>query len=640
MRTVALWRFDEPAGAPAYDAGGIVGPLIDDTGLDYPDKDGVALLILDGTGLQGADIVSGDTLLTRDCTIQAIITIDPSGIIAANTSTTGTIYARGKGTGAAEYVSLALQIDVINETAGLVSVRALWQTTAGVTKIQDGAHFLVGDSDRWLLLTMTRRWVSSTEVVLRYYLGDQRIGEAISVDGDIGGGTTGTTSIGARFSGVWDEFFGGGRIDDLKLTDYEMSQEEIEATYLRLSLFEADGYRQMRDALPRGFPISSDPTKEPLGEIRHLGASVGFVDAQTENFRRNFLPDRAYDPVLAEWEAVTKEPARPGDSLDTRRARVVAHFRRHAGSSPPGVEEVLTEILDVADGSQLEQLSFDNTIRDDFSAGVLQPERWLYSIPAGAGAWSITSGSLKVRCAAGSALTWDGSTRSEASALLPVDALPSDAAIATLPATQYGVDLLAKLNPTTSFPDGSEAGIWLYDFAGGGAFFFGLRRVGAAYQIGHQRYVNGVASEAWVVDFVSANVVHWLLLRQQPGATRKYTVSWSTTGPTTGYSSVVDLAWTPGPGWMGLYHRTTAALGADSDVRFDDVAMRVRHGKRPNFWYVFRDPALGGSPDYVGAQGVVRALKQAHTHAYVITSKSLLCDDPSSVCDGGPMGGL
>jgi len=56
-------------------------------------------------------------------------------------------------------------------------------------------------------------------------------------------------------------------------------------------------------------------------------------------------------------------------------------------------------------------------------------------------------------------------------------------------------------------------------------------------------------------------------------------------------------------------------------------------------WYVYRNPALGGSPDMAGARAVIERMKPAHTYGGLCESTSLLCDTQYNYCDETPIGG-
>jgi hypothetical protein len=144
--------------------------------------------------VDGQDLVPGATLATRDVTVRALVAWDIAGQAASGQP--GTILARGKGGAPAEFASYGLELRVVNAAIAIGELRLWWQDTAGNVKTQLGGQFVAPGPGAFLMLTAVRHWVSSSQVEVRYYVGDQRIGDLVSADGDIGGGTTGTFCVG------------------------------------------------------------------------------------------------------------------------------------------------------------------------------------------------------------------------------------------------------------------------------------------------------------------------------------------------------------------------------------------------------------------------------------------------------------
>lgn len=55
-------------------------------------------------------------------------------------------------------------------------------------------------------------------------------------------------------------------------------------------------------------------------------------------------------------------------------------------------------------------------------------------------------------------------------------------------------------------------------------------------------------------------------------------------------------------------------------------------------YYIFRDPALGGSWDVAGAQALVTAIEHSHTKGKVIESRTFKCNNQYSLCDRDLLG--
>lgn len=580
-----------------------------------------------GHGLQATDRVSGSTLHTRDVTVQAILQWDLAGQVAHGNP--GTILARGKGTAAAEYVAYGLEIRVVNAAALIGEVRWLWHTVAGVLKTQVGGHFQA--STGFVLLTATRRWVSTAEVVLRYYLADELLAEIVSGDGDIGGGTTGTMAIGSRqVGGAYARFFAGA-IDELRVIDRELTAEEIKATWDRIAVHQPRARGLVLDLHPPGFPMPDNPAARVRKESAVWGDVFGYAAAQAENVRANVMPDRAYGDILARWEAITKQAPKLGDSTDIRRARVLGRLAQHAGIAIEGLDAALAPLVDT-DVANLEIMAFDQTITDAFAA--LATQRW-WAEPAAD--WTILSGELRAQNTAGAVdLSLSASVRNWKFCLT------------SMGGGGRGAKLIAKLTPTT-LPANCEVGIVFGDIAAGNVFLYGLGFDGATYEVYTEPF------RAWVSQghvsrssFGAAKPTPlWLMLSQtgsiaygeQPTLTDMI-ASWSTTSGIAGFAASPNIAHPSVAHWAGLYMRSFGGTSPNADARFDDLIMRAPCGDRSFQLYAFRDPGLAGRPDLVGANNIIRGLRQAHTNAAVITNKSTLCDDASTPCDMGPMGGF
>jgi hypothetical protein len=394
--------------------------------------------------------------------------------------------------------------------------------------------------------------------------------------------------------------------------------------------------------LPPGAPISNDPGSRIQKLLRIAGHAVGYAAAQAENARRNLLPDRAYGPALAEWEQSVGEAPAAADSVQKRRKRLVSHLSQRAGCSIPGVNATVDDLLAIAP-SQLQVLAFDNTQREDWSAG-LRIERWRADPPA---QWSIASGALRVQAASGADLRFGtdaaGATRRTwYTCLSSVDATPG-----WLPGAP-SCNVLLRVTPTT-LPSGAEVGLVFWDWARLNAFLVGVRNTSGTIQVISERFLRGV-SQGVTVHATTSLTPHWLQLTQNTSALihdttgeslQPHTVKWSTTSATTGFSSASGVPFSYCVNWIGMYARSTAAsLATALDARFDDVAIRSNRGTRPFWWFLYRDPSLLGSPDLLGAQRAADRLKQAHTKVYVTTSRSVVCDVAGAGCDTAPMGGF
>lgn len=364
MDPKVFFRFDEASDEMRpRDAAGSLDDLLDNGALKMPPLvDGIVGMARkfessETTGLTATDLVPGSTLFNRDCTVRAIVRIpDLAAMLAAGTNT---LIVRGKGDSAAEYAAYGIELRVVNLGGLIVEVRWIWHDAAGALKTQLGGHFAV-DPLGFFMLTATRRWVSSTEVRLRYYFGDVRINEVTSVDGSIGGGTTAETAIGARWTGAAYANLLCAEVDEIQVYDRVLSHEEIRATWDRITVQQPRGHRLLVELHDPGFPLNPNQTSRQAKETRLWGYALGYATAQAENIRNNIHPDRAYGRVLERWEAMSGAVAKPGDDIDTRRARAVAYLRARQGESIPGLQTLIEELV-ATDAGNLEFLAFQNS---------------------------------------------------------------------------------------------------------------------------------------------------------------------------------------------------------------------------------------------------------------------------------------
>lgn len=636
QRTLVLLRLDEtPTAVAPSDSMGSLGDFAVSPGDVMPEVvdafTGRGRQFVNTGGMRAYDVVPGSSLATRDASVQAIISWDFD--TQSSLGLIGSIVVRGVGAPAAEYVSYGIELRVIDAALRIGEVRWWWQTTAGVVKSQIGAHFVAPAFGSYMMITATRHWVSSSRVELAYFIGGEVIGEVISSDGDIGGGTTGAFQVGYRHNlGVpvtVDPMM--GIIDELRVLNYPITVEEAAATWDRMSKFQPRGYTAIKQLFQTRAPISDDPGSSVQKLFRVVGHAIGYAQAQIENMRQNVMPDRAYGSVLQRWERITGEPPKPVDTVDARRRRVVSHLRQRAGVSIPGVRAALGELLQIAQ-SQIEVYGYDATILDDMLTA--RPSRWWFRNVSGLnGIWLQQAYGKQASMAIGIDIS-DTNSEGPRCCVMSIDALT-------------GVVFQGKRTNIGNLPDGGETGVIGWDFENGHRINFGIRNTAGSYQIVYQKHEYGVPTAA-VLGAVVGNVPIWFRMTFRglgdtiiPVHSTSVTLEYSVTGPTSGFVvAVADYQVRKGLAWMGFYARstTTALTGVIADY-FDDARVRIPYGSRALQGYVYRDPALAGSPDLIAGNRVIRTLKQAHTAMTVISDLELKCDDASTVCDEAPMGG-
>lgn len=625
MRTVLFLGFDEAQTIAPSDRVGTLGDLGIQSGLQPALKvegwtgGGRSFTPANQHGFLAADNDGEDSLLTRDVTIQAIVSLNMG-------AATGplTLICRGIDGSASEYYAYGIELEA-GVTAGDVVVRWFWADQAGVLKTQAGTIFTSPGDGKPFLLTATRRWESTTRVVCRYYAADKLLAEQVSTDGSIGGGTTGHTSIGARkTAGTWARYF-SGTIEQLAVMDFEISLEEIEARWRRLTVHQPEGVARFRAMSPPGAPWSRDPSSIIGRQIKVWG-QLGGLGAAVAEETRNLLPDRAYSETLERWERLAGLSPRPLDSLDTRRVRVLAMMQRENGYSLPILRSVLAPLFD-QDPSAVEILEFTNRIYEPF--GDLKPERWTAE-NVGSSSWTIVAGKLRLFVGVGDTI-------------LPTSRfhLRTGLQSARRGAVANGEGTLAeiKIDSVPSWPTATNliAGLYWYEFLTGDKLWIGVTKIGADWVLAHRRLVGGVLSALTSIATLGASPTVYVrsIRTASPTSMR---VEYSTTSFAAGISSTT-ITCPPNPSYAGVSASADTALTTTTlEVLLDDFTNISPSSTRPFNWYAYRPPSLPGAPDLSGARTLVSRYKPAHTHAAVIDTKSFICG--ASLLGDGPLGGF
>lgn len=577
------------------------------------------------SGYVTTDRDPGSTLLTRDMTIQIVCGFNMTNQIAYGTP--GQIVKRGKGFnwGAPEIMSYAVNSSHVGVPAGDCKLSWEWETVGGALRTQTGVVFTPPLPGKFTMITLTRRWISPTSVLLRYYAGDKLLGEVASADGDIGGSILGSTGIGSvgQGGGVgYGRTFAMGIIDELMILDRELCLEEIEATWLRITKYQPLGVQLFLEMHDPGFPMSSESSSDIQLDTRMMGQTLGYGAAAIENLRANFLPGRSYGEVLDQWEEVVRPTQQPTQDFDTRRARVLARFRQRRGISIPGIGDALEGLIGAATVDDLEFIAFSNTVSDSFST--LDLLRWDV-VPVGS--WTAVAGAARASPAAGT-YAFSGTPFS---GWLTANTVVSN---------DFGAHMIAKVAMTT--PQANlEAGIYLGNRARNSYYLFGLRDTAGVFNLITERILNGV-SIGGAAALIGANPPNlWLQLHNVVTTfTNQWVADYSLTGPGIGMTNVEAVTFGGLlPTEAGMYVRSIGAIAGAGQVDVDDFLLRTPFGTAPTNAYVLLDQALGFSPDTLGAQAVIAAIKHAFTHGTFITRRELICDDAASGCDLGPLGG-
>lgn len=615
--TIILLHFDEPSGISPADELGNLDDLGVEPGIVAPDVVqswcgvGRRFLQAETNGLIAADVSSNGTLLPRDASVQALISLT-----LASAAGPQTIIARGVNDGSLpERYAYGLELEEQAGNPGFVEVRWFWSDAAGtVITAPPGVFRHAGDGAE-ILITATRRWEASGTVVVRYYV-DSRLIADLRISSSIGGGFTGTTTIGARKSGgVWDRYL-NGMIDELAVLDYELSADEIAATWQRLTVHQPAGYETFRGLAPPGVGWFDNPSSDIARRAKVVGQAIGLFVAGVEEFRSTFLPGTCSAWLLPRWEHLYAMSPMPLDSLDVRRARVLARMAAEESYSIPALQAAFSVLFGL-DPDQVGILEVSNEWTDSFDA--LADERWS---PGATAAWSIASGELEF----------------DAPAAVDIDIEPtlSSCYLRTpLDRTDVGpIWFGAKLVDFTGLPSGSFVGLALHRRVGNRTLWFGVHNNGATIDLVTTEGVYGVFGALTVLATIASGPL-WLRVNLEPADDADptdatpvpITLSWSVTGPSSGFTDHNGTAY-PWYDLAGFGAFTTSTPGAPIAARFDDAHVLVRNGLAPFVWFAYRDPALAGSYDLINSNTLGRKVSPAHMLGAACASKHLLVGDP------------
>lgn len=620
--TIILFPFVEPDEVYPTDQTGALAdleaaatnlPLVDTTGAWASTR---TRAFTTGRAFVAADVDAGSSLLQRDVTVQAIIAVDTS----AFTTGVGTLICRGIDGSAAEYYAYGVDIAAIG--GGVYGVGCFWMNGAGTLFTHTPVQFTAPGDGVPFLLTVTRRWDASDDQTVRVYVGDILL-EEVACSSEVGGGTTGQTSIGARRAvSTWGNYFQGW-IDELKVTNHEMSHEEVRAVWRRLTEHQPNGVATLRALSPPGAPFLAPGEDSDIGRlIKVAGQAVGLAASKAHELLDTHLPNLAYADTIGRWERLVGLASGLRTALDTRRTRVVGLLERENGYSPAKVKDALAGAFDLSFGD-VDLIEFSPTITDGFDT--LEDERWFAEPTA---AWSIVSNTLQLSLAISSDIRFDPAAAwSPCHLRTPVD--NDEDLIVQVKLSTYWANL-----PTTAI-----VGLFLYNRVTNDALWFGVKNDGGTRKLGWVQLKSGVLGAFTTLVNPSTDAAYYLRIVRNV-VVGSYSLYYSTTdfvtGTSVGITGAIENVTNVGMAAMA----TASALAAALTATFDDFLVRTPQGGRAFHWYAYRDLLLSGSPDMFAADGIIKTIKPAHTYAHAITSMSLLCDDDGSVCDGGPMGGI
>jgi hypothetical protein len=625
MRTAALICFNEGHDwERATDEAGNLAPLFVPAGLVVPSSvDGVvgrARAFAPTQGFHALEAVGNSTRLLRDVTLEAIAFIPW-------TTTNGTyrLVTRGKGTSSGERELYGLQVVVTGApSAPVVKIQMRWQVSSGAAAAVLAAT--VQPPTGWLYIAAVRRWVSTSDVQVDYYLNGEWAGQVTSTDGDITDGEEGTMMIGCDAAAGMPA---GSLIDDLRVTREVRTAEEIRQVFRRAFVFPGYGYELIRSLQPPGDSWAQSHESNIQRLFAVAGDALAGAWSLAAQMLDDYLPDRAW-AFLDRWEGVTRLQPKANDSIAQRRLRVVTFMRKVHGYTRDKILDGLVDLLDVASTADLLFIENHNTWRDNFNPGTGFPDpRWTQEADIADGqAISIAGTRVDLYAPIASDASWTAALR------VPV-------ALRTTIESGRGAEICANVYAFAPTADGQATGVFVWNQVTGDAHLFGFKRLTGVVTLYHGTIVAGVYTE--VAGIARPAGTNWLLRlkdRENGLADLEYQVDASDFDA--GWiSAFADVPTIENAQWTGVYlSDDTAPTTANGGAGYDAFRYFTPYGRVPFQWFIYRDPALGGAPDFGAADQLIARVKPAHTQGAIIEQLTgALYDTTGSTFDRAPYGG-
>ncbi len=562
-------------------------------------------------GLKGVDqVVAGvtdHTLLLRDVTVRAFIDYKIENHINGDV---GVVCVRGGDTGTdPERELYGLEIERVD--ANNLILRGRWQDKIGTQAVLAGAAFLKPAG--FFHVAVTRRWNTTTDILVRYYVNDALIGqETIAAAGDIGEGVGGTLVVGRRRLGAASTDFLplDTVIDHISIEGDEMSAEELRSDYRRQALHFVEGGALLRAYIPPGDTWNPNPDSLVQRWIAAEGDGIGDGLAETNRLRDDFLPDRAYGTALARWEFITGLAPGPSDSVQDRRDRVLGFLRKILGFSVENIKTALEPLFGL-DAADIEIVEYDALRTDDFATDDIgaPPSRiWITEI--GVGSIAIAAGVCAVSLEHIKPGEWfQGAAVPHRKASLSArqGEEPNRAALITELSSIVTADTPALIGHCWITPEKDV--MWL-----------GLRQTVIGRELASFSVVGGVASGFTTLLNPFVTDPFFLFTSYLGNGRYNFRHAVAAGGP---YSGDISIAGPSAPRYVGFgaVHQALNGAGGTMSADFDDAQIYEPEGLRGLGWQAFRDPGLPGEFSIENAQLQLDKQAPAHTEACAVIEK-------------------
>lgn len=554
--------------------------------------------------------VTDHTRLVRDVTIRAFIDWKIENQLNGNT---GVVCVRGKSITGSDPERQLYGLELERIDANNLRMRARWQDRTGNQAVLAGAAFLKPAG--FFHVAVTRRWNTTSDVLVRYYVNDQLIGsETIVNTNDIGEGFGGTLIIGARNSSNPAVGFTAfmpidSVIDHISIEADEMSAEELRTDYRRQALHFVEGGALLRAYIPPGDTWNPNPDSLVQRWIAAEGDAIGDGLAEANRLRDDFLPDRAYGAALARWESITGLAPGPSDSIGVRRERVLGFLRKILGFSVPDIKTSLEPLFGL-DAVDIEIVEYDALRTDDFGTDDIAapPSRIWITTPA-AGAIGIAAGVCSVAL---------GAAPVPGQWFQGPFAPHRKASLSALKEQEPNRSILITELSSIVTADGTALIGHLWMTANKDVIWLGVRQVGGVRELASFTVIGGVVSGFTTLLTPFATDPFFLFTSYLGNGLFNFKTAIVAAGP---YSADVAIPGPSGIRWCGFGAVHQDAAGSAISADFDDAQIYEPEGLRGLAWQAFRDPGLPGEFSVENAQLQLDKQRPAHTEACAVIEK-------------------
>jgi hypothetical protein len=334
---------------------------------------------------------------------------------------------------------------------------------------------------------------------------------------------------------------------------------------------------------------------------------------RAEQVREDWWPDRAYGEQLAWWERLVRARVMPGDTVPTRRARVLGLLRTVLGFNIPDLQTALAPVFG-QDAEDVEIVELPAELSDDFDTDdITTPPSSLWRGSAGDGTMSISSSDLSIGCTAGDDVRW-----------LTMGGRPPHREIALSVLTGENADgasLFTEIITTVAPNNKTMIGHYWRD-AGGNTVFIGMTDDGANQKLAWFEVIGGVPS-ALVQLHAPGNAfaTAYLLTRFVTGSTFGWQVA-TTEAAITGTVAEIETN-VENPLWCGLAAVCIENSKGACEGAFSTDFARLFEPNTPRgfTWLAVRDPGDPGSYDLAAAQVQIDKQGPAHAMGVVLTDR-------------------